>query len=199
MRATGLAWAVITSLVVAGCGSSPPSNFYTLSSVPPEVPPPTHAMSSRPLVLGKLTVPSILDRPEIATRVTATRLEFSEVQRWAAPLDKLMRRALADDLAARMGGGNLLDMTVAGVPATAFLILDISEFDAAPNGEVTLDARWAVAARPEEVLPVSAEHAHVQLPPHAGGADDVPATMSQALAMLADRIVASLPAPRNAR
>ncbi len=193
MRANGLAWAVIAGLALAGCGSSPPSRFYTLSSVPPDASSPAALKASPgPLVLGKLTVPSILDRPEIATRVTATRLDFSETRRGAASLDKLVRRALADDLSARMGGGDVLANSAA---ATAFLVLDIGEFDAAPDGTVTLDARWAVTTHAEAVLPVSAEHAHVQLPPQGGDAADVAATMSQALAMLADRIVATLPPP----
>jgi uncharacterized lipoprotein YmbA len=162
--------------------------------VPPDASSPAALKTAPgPLVLGKLTVPSILDRPEIATRVTATRVEFSETRRWAASLDKLVRRALADDLSARMGGGDLLANSAA---ATAFLVLDIGEFDAAPDGAVTLDARWAVTSRAEDALPVSAEHAHVQVPP-GGDAGDVAATMSQALAMLADRIVASLPPPRR--
>jgi uncharacterized protein len=196
MRPKGLAWAVIASLVLAGCGSSPPSRFYTLSSVPPDAPLSSLETPASPLVLGKLTVPSILDRPEIATRVNATRLEYSESRRWAAPLDKLVRRALADDLSARMGDRDLMANSAA---TTAFLVVDISEFDSAPNGEVTLDARWAVTSRPDEVLPVSAEHAHLQLQPQSGVADDVAATMSQALAMLADRIVARLQPPRSPR
>ena len=179
MRAKGPICAVIASLVLAGCGSSPPSRFYTLASVP--APSPPHELKSASLVIGKLTVPSILDRPEIATRVSATRVEFSQTRRWAAPLDKLVRQTLADDLSAASPAAGAMPLVVD---------IDIGEFDADAAGEVTLDARWALRPQSRAALALGAEHAHLRLPPKA---DDVAATMSQALAMLAGRIVAGLP------
>ena len=193
MRSKASIWAVIAGLALAGCASSPPSRFYTLASVPPAARAPARETPARSLMLGKLTVPSILDRPEMATRITATQLEFSEARRWAAPLDTLVRRTLADDLAARLGDPAVL----ANGAATAVVNVDISEFDADRAGEVTLDARWTVAPRSHEPLPMSAEHARLQVPPTGDDAGDVAATMSQALGMLADRIVAHVAsAPR---
>ncbi len=194
MRPKAPIWAVIAGLTLAGCGSSPPSRFYTLASVPPAARSPPHETPARSLMLGKLTVPSILDRPEIAVRMTATQLEFSETRRWAAPLDTLVRRTLADDLSARLGDPALL----ANGAAIAVVNVDISEFDADRAGEVTLDARWTVAPRSHEALPISSEHARLQVPPTGDDAGDVAATMSQALGMLADRIIARLvSAPRS--
>lgn len=191
MRPTGAAWAVIASLVVAGCGSSPPSRFYTLSSVPPTAQlaargtPSGVAAPSPPLSLGKVTLPSIVVRSEIATRISPTRLDFSDTQRWAAPLDELVRQALADDLSARM-----TPQTAIANAATPLLNLDITEFDADPAGVVTLDARWDVTSGPQATLPLSAERFHLRLPSKAADVDDVAATMSQALGMLADRVIA---------
>jgi uncharacterized protein len=188
MRPQGPIWAVIASLVLAGCGSSPPSRFYTLSGVPPD----SASFGTPPtaLALGKLTIPSILDRPEIATRLSPTQLEFSEVRRWAAPLDTLVRQTLADDLSARTARPAATPNSATGPVPASVLVIEISQFDADPAGEVTLDAHWSVTSAPQEPLTTSAEHTLLHVPAKTGDADDVATTMSQALAALADQILA---------
>jgi uncharacterized protein len=195
MRPTGAIVTVLASLVAAGCGSSPPSRFYTLTSVAPaarsaSLEPRTVSpgTASALLVLGRLTLPSVLDRPEIVTRLSATRIDYSDVRRWAAPLDQMARQVLSDDLASRTGRpATMTD----GTPLV--LALEISQFDADPSGQVTLDTRWAVTAAARDTPTMPAEHADLQVLPGPGDSADVAATMSRALAMLADRIVARLP------
>lgn len=190
MRPQGPVWVLIAGLVVTGCDSSPPSRFYTLSSVPPEARLSSLDSSPAPLVLGKLTMPSILDRPEIATRLTATRVEFSEVRRWAAPLEKLVRQILAEDLSERTVRSTLASNSATGPAAARVLTVEIDRFDADPAGKVMLDARWAVTSTPQEVLTTSAKHTVLELQPKATDADDVASTMSEAVAVLADDILA---------
>jgi len=88
-------------ILLAGCGASPPSKFYVLTADP--VPPRAAATATgNTVALGRITLPGALDRPQIARRRGANEIVFSEEERWAGPLDDMMRRVLADDLAARL-------------------------------------------------------------------------------------------------
>ncbi|HST76354.1 MAG TPA: ABC-type transport auxiliary lipoprotein family protein, partial [Acetobacteraceae bacterium] len=89
--------------LLAACGNSPPSRFYTLD--------PTGAGSSGvvrakgAVAVGQITLPAELDRLSLVTREGANRIAVSDQDRWAAPLDGMIRRVLATDLSRRLPAG----------------------------------------------------------------------------------------------
>jgi uncharacterized protein len=194
--------AVYVAVLTAGCTSSPPMRFYTLTPVAPEVPPEASS-NITPVRLARVTVPGELDRAQLVRRIDPTRLQIDDQDRWAAPLDDMIRRVLSADLAQRLSP----NLVVAGNEPAAnerlqALAVDIHEFYADTGCAVTLRATWVLtppppptgkgesgpAARPREAT----EQTQVPAPVTCMGSDAVPGAMSRALALLSDRIAAAV-------
>jgi uncharacterized protein len=175
--------------LLAGCGSSPPSKFYVLTADP--VPPRAGAAAGNTVALGRITLPGALDRPQIARRRGGNEIVFSEEERWAGPLDDMMRRVLADDLAARLPAGVMLVESSAKPPPGVTIALDVSRFDADESGTVTLPARWEALGPTGRPLGAPRESTIVE-PGSGKEAAAVVATMSRAVAALAARIAGGL-------
>jgi uncharacterized lipoprotein YmbA len=188
---------VVIAAVLAGCASSPPMRYYTLSAMPASsrLPAPRDML---PVRVDRVTIPAELDRSQIVRRVDATRLQIVENDRWAAPLDETIRRVLSEDLAARLPEGIVANPNEPSVgEKRQSLTVDISEFYGDAGCAVTLRATWVVKQSETE----TAHGTEESRTPAAGacsGASAIPAAMSQALAQLSDRIAAAIaqsPAP----
>ena len=107
---------------LAACTTTPPSRFYTLSSLPAAGPPPAGA-ATQILLIGTVELPQTLDRPQFVTRSGANKVDVAELDRWSEPLDGMVRRILAADLTARLGGYRILTATLPSVPIDATLML----------------------------------------------------------------------------
>ena len=177
------------ALLLAGCGSSPPSKFYVLTADP--VPQRTWTGAAKTVALGRVSLPGALDRPQIARRKGGNEIVFSEEERWAGPLDDMVRRVLADNLAARLPAGISLVENAAKPPPGITIAVDISRFDADETGAATLAARWEALGPTGRPLGPPRESTIIE--PGAGsGAAAVASTMSRAVSDLAARIAAGL-------
>jgi uncharacterized lipoprotein YmbA len=192
MTATGemrLAAAAAFMMLLAGCGSSPASKFYVLTA--DLAPQRGAAVAASTVALGRVSLPGALDRPQIARRRGGNEIVFADEERWAAPLDDMVRRLLADDLAARLPAGSSLVESAAKPPPGITLAVEISRFDADESGTVTLAARWEALGPNGRPLGPPRESTIVE--PGAGsGAAAVASTMSRAVSDLAARIAAGL-------
>ncbi|MBN8926257.1 MAG: membrane integrity-associated transporter subunit PqiC [Rhodospirillales bacterium] len=184
-------------LLLAACGSSPQSQFFTLTPVPPAgaaaspqgaATPAPAAKAGPPLQVGRIGIPGALDRVSLVTRGDGPRMEVSDRARWIAPLDELIRRALTADLRQRMGADRVLapgDPTPrAGARQVA---VNFQQFSADAAGHVVMEADWLVGA--PDARHVTSTPITIQL--DAGpGPEAMAAGMSQALGRLADAIAA---------
>ena len=73
---------------------------------------------------------------------TRTRSTYSEYDRWAGPLDEMVRRVLIADLDGRLAPGMILIENNPTSPASLTIAVDVLRFDADAAGLVTLKARW---------------------------------------------------------
>jgi uncharacterized lipoprotein YmbA len=120
------------------------------------------------------------------------RLQISEEDRWAAPLDEMIRRVLSDDLARRLPSSPIAsadETSPAGRQHT--LSVDIREFYGDANCNVTLRAAWTPkqAGAPARAEPVQATTEDVHVSAIGTCPDSLPATMSVALGQLTDQII----------
>ena len=171
---------VITALLLVGaCSSSPPTHFYTLSDTTPETTPPAGVGWVR--IVG-VTIPGELDRPELVRRIGPNQLNIAGLDRWAAPLDQVIRRALSDDILRRVPSP---------APGQQYSVsVDIREFYGDDACNVTLRAAWTLKqTRPGDVQPVNEE---IRVPSSGACTATLPATMSIALGQLSDRIIAGV-------
>ena len=93
---------IVLVLAMTACGSSPKTHFYTLDAVPATQHADHAARSDVPVTVGRVELPGTLDRLSIVTRGDRNQVSVSDQDRWAAPLDELVRRALTDDLRMRL-------------------------------------------------------------------------------------------------
>jgi hypothetical protein len=139
-----LALTLLSLLALGGCGSTPRTNFYTLSATtaPAEIAPTQRADR---VAVGPVTVPDLIDRPQLVMRVTATQVTLLDLHHWAEPLKYQIPGVVATNLA------NLLSTTrvseypeVGGEMPDYWVSVDVQSFESIPGQGVSLDALWAV-------------------------------------------------------
>jgi uncharacterized lipoprotein YmbA len=177
--------------LLAACQSSPPTHYFALTEIAPSAPR-ASLPAQIPIRVERVTIPGELDRLELVRRSTSNRLQIATFDLWAAPLEDMIRRVVADDLAARCSPGTMASVNepAAGDPRR-HLYIDVQEFSGDEHGAVRLHAAWllqtpnAASQRGTEEVAVEASDAT---------ADALAAAMSRALAGFADRIAAALTA-----
>ena len=175
--------------LLAGCASSPPNTYYTLSveSPCPAISPPAHMES---LDTATIRFPGVLDRPQLVVRTGPQTVDVREFDRWAEPLDQMATRVLAEDIAPCQ--------SISGSEKPKYLLsVSIDEFMANTSGHAHLTGRWWILRKGEEKA-VQRGHSFSlsERVDGARGAERV-ATMSALLGRLAGEIVGWLSHPEN--
>jgi uncharacterized lipoprotein YmbA len=157
-RLLGLA----TSIGLAGCAVSDPTQYYTLgrtaagSSSPGSAESRASASTPRSSVAGTGTVgigvgpvimPAYLARSQIVTRTGTDQVELSMFHRWAEPLADGIARVLAEEIGARVPTERVFTFPWRGVVARVIqyqVVIAVLRFDGRLGGDVTLDTRWRI-------------------------------------------------------
>jgi hypothetical protein len=103
---TGTAYKIIGlislgALMFTGCsGSSQKAEFYTLNSISSTQPSGRIATAAQPVSIGigPVTIPVVLDRPQIVTRTGPNKMQIDEFHRWAGRLDEDFARVVAENI-----------------------------------------------------------------------------------------------------
>jgi uncharacterized lipoprotein YmbA len=153
------------------------STIYSLDRIPGTV----AATSGTPIAIDSVEMPPGFDRKEVVVRKANSQLDVRQTQQWSATLGQLVMHTLAFDLADRLPAGMVILPGVAR-PATVRLIdVAFEEIAAGPDAKIVIDARWG-----------GSRHEHIEVPIASLDSANVATGMSQALATLADRIIAGL-------
>ncbi len=129
----------------AGCASSPPARFYTLEARSVAMPAASKADYS--VLVGPISIPDLVDRPQMVLRVDASRVTIAEQDRWAEPLKIAITRALAGNLGQLLAGARVASYPQAtGSPADFQVFVDVQTFDAALGSGSTVEVLWTVKA-----------------------------------------------------
>ncbi len=139
-RLLGVAGAIV---LAAGCATSPPARFYTLTGEPA---PATYAAGVA-VAVGPVAIPAVVDRPEIVVAVGANEVWLDEFNRWAAPLADGIALAVAADLAAQLSSPRVVVLAQAGADTEYRVALDVQRFETAPGSHALVDAAWTVQRR----------------------------------------------------
>ncbi len=184
-----LTLALLAGTILAGCGTSPTAQYYTLSV---DAAAPTAAAPNQPsIAVGMVTLPEAVDRPQLVVRTGANEVRLEEYHRWAAPLKSELSRVLAGNLARATGNPRIYAYPEsASLAADYRLLVDFQRFDGAPGGEVTVDALWTVAAANGDIVRTG----HASVREQVGGASyaDLAAAYSRALSSLSGEIAGVL-------
>jgi len=115
---------VLAALLLAACGHSAPTAFFTLDSQPPPQPPAT-SFAAAPIRVLAVRMPPLLDRLEVARQVSPASVQVDDLDRWSAPLGELARSAFAEDLAERLPGVQVLPARVTAPERARDLTVEI--------------------------------------------------------------------------
>jgi uncharacterized lipoprotein YmbA len=192
---------VLTAALVAGCGSSPKSRFYTLSANGAASPPAAAAGAASPAAaaaysvsVGPVSVPEIVDRPQFVLNVGTNQVEIAEQARWAEPLKAAIPRVIAANLAHALGDARV---TAFSADADYRVLVDIQRFESVRSNAVSIEAGWSV--RPAKGGAPRNGRSVVRETASGKDFDALAAAHSKALAVLSDEIAQAIRAHEVAR
>lgn len=174
--------------LLAGCSSSPKVTFYTLNVAATNE---ASAPALNSVAIGSITLPDLLDRPQLVVRTSANRVEILETHRWAESLKSEIPRIIASDLGILLKPARVSTYPQnAGLEADYRVLLDIQRFEMTAGEGVSLEALWSVR-RSNGGVPKTGRTV-VSEPASAVGYDALVAAQSRALAVVSRDLAQAL-------
>ena len=135
-------WGLFALLVLAGCGRSPQTTFYTLTPLVTDATVPKSSGTS--IAIASVTLPELVDRPQLVVPDGGTRIAILEGQRWAEPLKSAISRLLAENISRLMNSDRVSAYPQhAAINADYRLFVDIQRFELS-GSTVVVDALWEI-------------------------------------------------------
>jgi len=180
---------ILAAAALASCGRSPQTTFYTLSPAASAVTAPPGKAPT--IAIAAVTLPELVDRPQLVLPDSGARVLILESHRWAEPLKSAIPRILAENLSRLLGGDRVsFHPQYASVKADYRIFVDIKQLEA-QNGKVVLDALFTVKPSGDGAAFTRRSSHSVQI--NGEGPEPLVAAYSRALAGLAADIAAALP------
>ncbi len=132
---------VFVVAATAGCRASAPARFYTLASTASTDGAPA---ANYAVTVGPVTVPASVDRPQFVVQVAPNRVALDEFNRWVAPLDESIARAVAGNLAVLLGTPRVATAPLANFDPTYRVTIAVQRFDSIPGDAVLIEAVWTI-------------------------------------------------------
>ena len=106
--------------------------------------------STLSVAVGPVSVPAVVDRPQIVVSAGPNRVWIDEFNRWASPLQNGISRAVAENLVSMLGTPRVaLTSQTLSANADYRVAIAVQGFESAPGEAATLDAVWTVS-RPKD-------------------------------------------------
>jgi len=195
--AVGPLWCalLLVSLSLAGCGNfsakPDPSRFFTLTAIAQPVSAPAQGSSNSAgvsLGIGPIRLPGYLDREEIVTRVSPNRIDLSEYDRWAEPLETNFSRVVGQNLSVLLNTDRVVFYPWELTRRPNYqLTIEVLRFEPNARGEVQLSARWEILDTNKRT-PLRAGESGITRQPTAQSTDASVAALSEALGDLSREI-----------
>lgn len=174
------------AVLAAGC-STPASRLYTLSRAPvaaaaalPPLPPVT-------VVVGPVSIPALVDQPQIVVSTGANSVTLDEFNRWASPLQSNISRVVAENLVTLLGTPRVSQFQQSlNLDADYRVAIEVQSFDSAPGDAATLNAVWVVRRTKDGRAQTG--RTSLREPTGAAGFEALAAAHSRALARMSQEI-----------
>lgn len=182
------------ALQLGACGITPPTRFYTLSSLATSegrAISPGH-QPRQVIGIGPVALAKYLDHPGITTRSGPNTMTRSELDRWGGSLSDEVTRVLVEDMGQLLPVDKYLALPWLETAAIDYRVqLNITRFDGPPGGPVVLNAAWMFFGSERNILLASGDAAIVE-PLKGTGYAAIADAMSRALAELSRRIAVGI-------
>jgi hypothetical protein len=178
--------------VLPACYSSPPTRFFSLT--PTDGQKVTTSGIGGAVHVAAVHISESVDQQEIVRESETGRVVVSNRNRWAAPLDGMLREVLTRDLVRRLPPGSVVLPDEPSPAGTRRIVLDVLRFADDTTGKVALTGGWSLVPAGSDV-PLLRQQ--VQLSDTTDSSDyaNQVAAMSRLLGQLADQIARELSAP----
>jgi uncharacterized lipoprotein YmbA len=178
---------VLLAAAAASCSTTATSRFYTLDSTAT-----ADGASSAPgsVMVGPVTIPAAVDRPEFVVQVAPNRVEVEEFNRWVAPLSDAIARVVAGNLVVILGTPAVATAPLANFNPAYLVTIDIQRFDSIRGQAAVLEAVWTVRKTAGGTTRSSRTVARETV--QSDGFDALAAAHSRALAKLSGDIAAAI-------
>ena len=185
--------AALVAMAAWGCGTSPPTYYYTLDPTASGALEPT---AGDGVLVGPVSVPTSVDRPEFVIQTAPNRVEVDEFHRWAAPLGEGIARTVAGDLTALLGTPQVATAPFANFDPAYRVTISVERFESTRGDSVLLEAVWAVRPTAGGETRSGRTRAREGVPGE--GFEALAAAHSRALAQLSADIAAAIRAAADA-
>jgi uncharacterized lipoprotein YmbA len=140
-----------------------------------------------------VSLPPVVDRPQMVIAASAGQLLVLEHERWAAPLSDLVLQTLGRDIEQRRADVLVADrgFDQPGLMPVKIRV-DIVRMSARAGGQATLEAHWRVVDARRNADEIGAET--FESPMAGGDYASVARAFSNDLSSLAERLAANIPA-----
>lgn len=129
--------------VGSGCAKTPPPDIYLLDSAAPSQLPGFEKGIA--VGVGPVELAPYLDRGQIISRESATKLKASEGHQWGEPLKAGFTRVLMVNLGLELDSNRIYEYPTRQRRSLDYQVaLDVLRFDGALSGEIVLAVRWTL-------------------------------------------------------
>ncbi len=143
-RLAAMAAVCALAALIAGC-RTPQSHLYTLSPSTTAAGKSVESTSNLSVVVGPVSIPAIVDSPQIAVSLGPNQVWLDEFNRWASPLQNNIAHVIADNLVAMLGTPRVsLFPQPLNADADYRVAIDVQTFQSAPGEAATVAAMWVV-------------------------------------------------------
>lgn len=132
----------VFALFLVGC-SSPKSIYYSLSSPPISVP--VLALNQTRVMVGPVSLPAAVDRPQIVVWGEGNEIGIYEYHRWSSPLRSEVGEVISANLARELNISNV--WTFSESTQTNFdyqVFIDIQKLENKLGDSVLVDVLWTI-------------------------------------------------------
>lgn len=138
------------AVMLGGC-ASPAPHFYALSggADPPVSTASTTSSAGTTTALsvavGPVSVPELVDRPQIVVTKGANQVQLDDFNRWASPLRDDIARVIAADLAQELPGARVWPYAQsAQLNPEMQVLIDVQQFVSTLGDGVVIDVLWSL-------------------------------------------------------
>ena len=175
---------------MVGC-ASPQEHFYTLM---PDSQHPVHGVAepARAIVVGAVSVPEAVNRPQLVLELADHQRELLEQERWIEPVAEDLQRAIAQHLSADLPD---TAVSIAGEhwagPTAYQVLVQVRRFDLVRGSGAHLDAHWVITGK--DAVPLREDNFSTDVAASGRGYEALVRAQSSAVAALAEQIARALP------
>lgn len=153
-----------TGALLSACISTSPTQFYVLEPLSEPPSSSTATEKKRQIGIGPVSIPPLLERKQIVTRLPDNSVKIAEFHQWASPLKDNVTQVLTHNLAVLQTGDLIRAYPWSAYGAADYrIIIDIIRFDTRQEQTVNLEANWAIMNEKNHIL-ISNGHTKIEHP-----------------------------------